>query len=127
MRVFDVPRFGEGYFEGLWYCDLCWDQWQEAPPEMATISPWPLEAGQKAPEQLGGAYALMSAPGTLRCGISGVLPYDPVFIPCSHSAHYKVVFSRRWLEKWHRRSGGRCPMSGGPLDMKDGCGAALVF
>ena len=39
------PRFGEGYFEGLWYCGDCWDSWQDAPPEMITISPWPLEAG----------------------------------------------------------------------------------
>ena len=40
------PRFGEGYFEGLWYCGDCWDTWQDAPPEMVTISPWPLEAGR---------------------------------------------------------------------------------
>lgn len=38
-------RFGEGYFEGLWYCSDCWDSWQDAPAEMTTISPWPLEAG----------------------------------------------------------------------------------
>ncbi|CAE7419280.1 KCNB2, partial [Symbiodinium sp. CCMP2456] len=36
---------GEGYFEGLWYCNNCWDMWQDAPPEAVTISPWPLEPG----------------------------------------------------------------------------------
>lgn len=113
-------QFGEGYFEGLWYCGDCWDTWQDAPPEMVTISPWPLEAGNhSAPEQQGAAGPLLAAPGNLRCGISGVLMMDPVHIPASHSAQYPVAFSRRWLEKWHRRSGGRCPMTGAPLDLKE--------
>lgn len=43
---------------------------------------------------------------------------DPVHIPASHAAQYPVAFSRRWLEKWHRRSGGRCPMTGASLDLK---------
>ena len=28
----DVPCHA-GYFEGLWYCNDCWDMWQDAPPE----------------------------------------------------------------------------------------------
>lgn len=48
---------------------------------------------------------------------------DPVHIPASHEAGYPVAFSRRWLEKWHRRSGGRCPMTGAALDLKErSCG-----
>ena len=46
------PRFGEGYFQGLWYCGDCWDAWQDAPPEMVTISPWPLEAGRAGDKKL---------------------------------------------------------------------------
>ena len=47
------------------------------------------------------------------------LMMDPVHIPASHAAGYPVAFSRRWLEKWHRRSGGRCPMTGAALDLKE--------
>eukprot|EP00434_Breviolum_minutum_P001122 symbB.v1.2.000980.t1/scaffold43.1/size391093/9 len=76
--VCEEGQFGEGYFEGLWYCSDCWDSWQDAPAEMTTISAWPLEAGnQHAPEQQGAAALLLAAPGTLRCGISGVLMMDP--------------------------------------------------
>ena len=51
------------------------------------------------------------------------LMMDPVHIPASHEAGYPVAFSRRWLEKWHRRSGGRCPMTGAALDLKErSCG-----
>ncbi|CAJ1459566.1 unnamed protein product [Effrenium voratum] len=87
---------------------------------MVTISPWPLEAGEEeAPEQRGSAQMLLRAPGTLRCGISGMLMMDPVYIPGSQVAHYPVAFSRRSLEKWHRRSKGRCPITGDTLDLKE--------
>ncbi|CAK9082925.1 Potassium voltage-gated channel subfamily B member 2 [Durusdinium trenchii] len=119
-KASEQGQFGEGYFEGLWYCSDCWDSWEDAPAEMTTISPWPLESGHhQAPEQQGAAQHLLSAPGTFRCGISGTLMMDPVYIPASQSAQYPVAFSRRWLEKWHRRSGGRCPMSGAPLNLKE--------
>ena len=45
---------------------------------------------------------------------------DPVYIPGSQVAHYPVAFSRRSLEKWHRRSKGRCPITGDTLDLKEG-------
>ncbi|CAE8597631.1 unnamed protein product [Polarella glacialis] len=118
--------FGEGYFEGLWYCLRCWDSWQDAPPEMTAISPWPLESGKDGQaEQCGSGALLLRAPGPLRCGISGMLlthtdPANaPVHIPGSLSASYAVAFHRRSLERWHRRSGGRCPITGQPLDLKD--------
>lgn len=120
---------GEGYFEGLWYCNNCWDMWQDAPPEAVTISPWPLEPGVaegEAKEQRGAAALLLQAPGTLRCGISGMLMMDPVYIPSSNSTQYPVAFSRRCLEKWHRRAGGRCPLTGAPMDLKDASDASDV-
>ena len=36
-----------------------------------------------------------------------------------HLRRYPVAFSRRCLEKWHRRAGGRCPLTGAPMDLKE--------
>lgn len=112
--------YGEGYFEGMWYCVRCWNSWEEAGGG-AAISPWPLDCGSEVPrEQRGATATLLKAPGHLRCGVSGrLLTEQATQVPASCTTAYPVLFARQSLEKWHRRSGGRCPLTGQPLDMRE--------
>lgn len=111
--------YGEGYFSGLWYCNRCWNRWDEAPPGYVSLSPQPLEScSTVSAEQCGAAALLLRAPGQLRCGIGGgLLTATPVRVPGSMTAIYPVAFARCNLERWHRQSQGHCPITGEPLDL----------
>eukprot|EP00927_Polykrikos_kofoidii_P034138 TRINITY_DN28977_c0_g1_i1.p1 TRINITY_DN28977_c0_g1~~TRINITY_DN28977_c0_g1_i1.p1 ORF type:complete len:660 (+),score=122.23 TRINITY_DN28977_c0_g1_i1:74-2053(+) len=118
--------YGEGYFDGFWYCTRCWQSWDDAPAN-ATLSPWyctSLLTDQEAPRPLpvvehrGAAALLLGAPGWLRCGVSGALLNTAAVRIPSACTTQPVAFDRRSLERWHRRSGGRCPITGQPLDLR---------
>lgn len=119
---------GEGYFDGMWYCVRCWNGWEEA-GSGAAISPWPLDCGSAVPrEQRGATATLLKAPGHLRCGVSGrLLVEQATQVPASCTTAYPVLFARQSLEKWHRRSGGRCPLTGQPLDMREALDAPHIL
>ncbi|CAK0848779.1 unnamed protein product [Prorocentrum cordatum] len=74
-------------------------------------------------EQRGATATLLKAPGHLRCGVSGCLLVEQATqVPASGATAYPVLFARQSLEKWHRRTGGRCPLTGQPLDPARGAG-----
>eukprot|EP00928_Gymnodinium_smaydae_P047515 TRINITY_DN31716_c0_g1_i1.p1 TRINITY_DN31716_c0_g1~~TRINITY_DN31716_c0_g1_i1.p1 ORF type:complete len:668 (-),score=119.72 TRINITY_DN31716_c0_g1_i1:155-2077(-) len=116
-----VGSHGEGYFEGCWYCSRCWSAWDQATPELVTLSPWQELDGGEAPlpaasHQRGAGALLTRAPDWLRCGVSGrLLTQAAVRIP--GATQQPVAFDRRSLERWHRRSGGKCPITGQSLDL----------
>jgi len=120
--------YGEGYFEGMWYCLRCWNSWEDAGGG-AAISPWPLDCGSAVPrEQRGATATLLKAPGHLRCGVSGCLLVEQATqVPASGATAYPVLFARQSLEKWHRRTGGRCPLTGQPLDLREALDAPHVL
>mmetsp|Transcript_89349 Transcript_89349/g.251585 ORF Transcript_89349/g.251585 Transcript_89349/m.251585 type:complete len:626 (+) Transcript_89349:69-1946(+) len=121
-RMFSATGcYGEDYFESLWYCVRCWDAWNSASPGLCTLSSWmPLghaETSLAEAEQQGAAALLIRAPWWMRCGVSGkLLTVSAVRIPVA--TNQPVAFERKSLERWHRRSGGRCPITGQPLDLK---------
>jgi len=119
---------GEGYFENLWYCLRCWEAWQTGACTR-TLSAWSMADGHNstvaspdspAPEQRGAAALLLKAPASLRCGVSGaLLTGDAVRIPAlTNATTQNVAFHRRSLERWYRRSGGLCPVTGHSLDLR---------
>jgi len=120
-RQSNEGMYGTDYFDGMWYCKRCWDQWEQLLPGQVVCSPWPLEADLTVgEEQCGAARLLLRAPGHLRCGIGGgILTEMPVCVPGSSDTIYCVAFNRRNLERWHKRSGGRCPLTLQPLDLRD--------
>mmetsp|Transcript_90443 Transcript_90443/g.198102 ORF Transcript_90443/g.198102 Transcript_90443/m.198102 type:complete len:643 (+) Transcript_90443:61-1989(+) len=125
-RCYTVGNFGEGYFSTIWYCRRCWGIWQNAPPEEQGLGPAQADPSEDlgvsrcTPEQQGAARLLLIAPSCLRCGISGQLLQEaPVRVPDASQASCETAFERHWLEKWHRRSKGRCPLTGRPLNMSD--------
>jgi len=112
---------GEGYFEGLWYCERCWHLWEQSMSNQVVLSPWEFDGvGADAVEQCGAAAWLLQAPDHLRCCVGGgLLTIAPVRVPGCAAAARPVAFGRRALERWHRRSGGRCPLTAQPLDMQN--------
>jgi len=125
-----LGRWGEGSFDGLWYCQCCWDKWDEVLVDQDLHKLvlglwWPAYGEEGSPdsdalvEQTGAAKLLGLAPSNLRCGISGgLLVAGAVRIPGCAAAAHPVAFTRQNLERWHRRSGGRCPITLEPLDMR---------
>lgn len=113
--------YGEGYFENVWYCVRCWGLWNEAAPELVALAPWagPEDGAEaaRADEQRGAASLLLRMPDWLRCGVSGaLLTSAAVRIP--GATIQPIAFDRRSLERWHRRTGGKCPISGRALDLR---------
>eukprot|EP00747_Dinoflagellata_sp_TGD_P051663 gnl/TRDRNA2_/TRDRNA2_147469_c0_seq1.p1 gnl/TRDRNA2_/TRDRNA2_147469_c0~~gnl/TRDRNA2_/TRDRNA2_147469_c0_seq1.p1 ORF type:complete len:631 (+),score=84.23 gnl/TRDRNA2_/TRDRNA2_147469_c0_seq1:45-1937(+) len=124
--VSENGRCGEGTFDGLWYCQTCWDSWEDAIADKdmsrALLCPWwpdGWSTDTAEPGQQRGAAALLSrTPGHFRCGISGsLLTTAPVRVPGCAAAAHPVAFSRPSLERWHRCSGGRCPITLEPLQL----------